>query len=250
VLALSLVDVVTDWQEGSELLADLLDRPGADELDEVAGRLRVWSAYWWGRAWGRAARGRDDRSASPARRGAPASEGADDAQRLRELGERYFWLFEDSPVAKYVCDVEGTVLEVNAALCRMLCMRPDDLVGRTLASFSVDRPCPPPSWSRSFAAPCGRTRESGRTARPTVGRGGGRHLGAIRDENGAARTIFGELEDLTVHELALSELDRQRHRLEMAIEASNIAVWELDVVSGRVTVQDRPPGAALSASRT
>ncbi len=68
-------------------------------------------------------------------------------------------------------------------------------------------------------------------------------MGAIRDENGAARTIFGELEDLTVHELALSELDRQRHRLEMAIEASNIAVWELDVVSGRVTVQDRPPGA-------
>ena len=30
----------------------------------------------------------------------------------------------------------------------------------------------------------------------------------------------------------------------MAIEASNIAVWELDVVSGRVTVQDRPVAAA------
>jgi hypothetical protein len=36
-LALNLVDVVTDWQEGSELLADLLDQPGAEELDEVAG---------------------------------------------------------------------------------------------------------------------------------------------------------------------------------------------------------------------
>jgi hypothetical protein len=36
-LALNLVDVVADWQEGSELLADLLDRPGgADDLDEVA----------------------------------------------------------------------------------------------------------------------------------------------------------------------------------------------------------------------
>jgi diguanylate cyclase (GGDEF)-like protein/PAS domain S-box-containing protein len=176
--------------------------------------------------------------------GLPASEGADDAQRLRELGERYFWLFEDSPVAKYVCDVEGTVLEVNAALCRMLCMRPDDLVGRTLASFSVDPPLPAAelepflrgavrtySGIRTYSAADGRPRRAAVT------------LGAIRDENGAARTIFGELEDLTVHELALSELDRQRHRLEMAIEASNIAVWELDVVSGRVTVQDRPPGA-------
>ena len=177
--------------------------------------------------------------------GLPASEGADDAQRLRELGERYFWLFEDSPVAKYVCDVEGTVLEVNAALCRMLCMRPDDLVGRTLASFSVDPPLPATelepflrgavrtySGVRTYSAADGRPRRAAVT------------LGAIRDENGAARTIFGELEDMTVHELALSEIDRQRHRLEMAIEASNIAVWELDVVSGRVTVQDRPPGAA------
>jgi diguanylate cyclase (GGDEF)-like protein/PAS domain S-box-containing protein len=177
--------------------------------------------------------------------GLPANEGADDAQRLRELAERYFWLFEDSPVAKYVCDVEGTVLEVNAALCRMLGMRPDDLVGRTLASFSVDPPLPVAelepflrgavrtySGLRTYSAADGRPRRAAVT------------LGAIRDENGAARTIFGELEDLTVHELALSEIDRQRHRLEMAIEASNIAVWELDVVSGRVTVQDRPPSAA------
>ena len=63
-------------------------------------------------------------------------------QKLRELAERYFWLFEDSPVAKYVCDVEGTVLEVNPALCRLLGMRPDELVGRTLASFSIDPPLP------------------------------------------------------------------------------------------------------------
>jgi hypothetical protein len=38
VLALNLVDVVADWQEGSEVLTDLLGRPeGADQLNEVAG---------------------------------------------------------------------------------------------------------------------------------------------------------------------------------------------------------------------
>ncbi len=154
-------------------------------------------------------------------------------------------MFEDSPVAKYVCDVEGTVLEVNAALCRMLCMRPDELVGRTLASFSVDPPLPAAELE-PFLRGSVRTYSGARTYRAADGRPRRAvvTLGAIRDANGAARTIFGELDDLTVHELALSELDRQRRRLEMAIEASNIAVWELDVVSGRVAVQDRPLGAA------
>ena len=36
-LALNLADVVADWQEGSEVLTDLLGRPGgAGELDELA----------------------------------------------------------------------------------------------------------------------------------------------------------------------------------------------------------------------
>ena len=161
-------------------------------------------------------------------------------------------MFEDSPVAKYVCDVEGTVLEVNAALCRMLGMRPDELVGRTLASFSVDPPLPAAELE-PFLRGSVRTYSGARTYRGADGRPRRAvvTLGAIRDANGAARTIFGELDDLTVHELALSELDRQRHRLEMAIEASNIAVWELDVVSGRVAVQDRAVWVLLlSASKT
>ncbi len=172
-------------------------------------------------------------------------DGESEDRRLHELAERYFWLFEDSPVAKYVCDVDGTVLEVNAAMSRLLGVRPDELVGRTLASFSIDPPVPAAELER-FLRGQARTYSGVRNYRAADGqpRRTSVTLGAIRDANGAARTIFGELEDLTVHELALSELDRQRHRLEMAIEASNIAVWELDVVSGRVTVQDRPPGTA------
>jgi len=174
--------------------------------------------------------------------GLPASEGADDAQRLRELGERYFWLFEDSPVAKYVCDVEGTVLEVNAALCRMLCMRPDDLVGRTWPASPSTRPAAA-SWSRSFAAPCGRTRESGRTARPTVGRGGrpspwgdkGRKWRRSHHIRRARRPDRPRAGFVRARPPAPPFGDGHR--------GSNIAVWELDVVSGRVTVQDRPPGA-------
>jgi hypothetical protein len=58
-LALNLVDVVSDWQEGSELLADLLDQPGADGLEEAAAastgveRLLVGQGLGPGRPWAR-----------------------------------------------------------------------------------------------------------------------------------------------------------------------------------------------------
>ena len=57
------------------------------------------------------------------RDGADGAGGADAA--LAEVAERYFWLFEDSPAAKYTCDLEGKVLEVNAALCRLLGRAPE-----------------------------------------------------------------------------------------------------------------------------
>jgi diguanylate cyclase (GGDEF)-like protein/PAS domain S-box-containing protein len=154
-------------------------------------------------------------------------------------------LFEDSPVAKYVCDVEGTVLEVNAALCRWLGTGPEQLVGGTLGSFAIDPPVPVAEL-QPFLSGQAPTYRGERTYRGADGkpRRAMVTLGAIRDATGAARTIFGDLEDLTLHELALTELDRQRQRLEMAIEGSGIAVWELDASSGRVTVEDRPAGAA------
>lgn len=178
--------------------------------------------------------------------GAPGGTGvASEAERLREMAERYFWLFEDSPVAKYICDIDGRVLEVNSSLCRLLGAIPDEVVGRTIASFAVDEPVRTGDLE-PFLAGAARTYSStrryrgadGRTVRAMV------TLGAIRDGNGRARTIFGEIEDLTAQDLANTEMDRQRHRLEVAIEASGISVWELDVLSGRMTVQERSAGTA------
>ena len=136
----------------------MVTRPGGDR------------ARWGGRC---RAGGHDDRPGAGAGEGPAPTEGVGDAQRLHELAERYFWLFEDSPVAKYVCDVEGTVLEVNAALCRMLGMRPDELVGRTLASFSVDPPLPAAELE-PFLRGSVRTYSgaSDATAPPTAGRDG------------------------------------------------------------------------------
>ena len=134
-------------------------------------------------------------------------------------------------------------------MCRLLGVGPQDVVGRALGSFSVGHPVPA-SDLQPFLSGQERTYASIRAYR-----GAGKDLramvtlGAIRGLDGAAHTIFGELEDLTAQELARTELDRQRHRLELAIEASNMAVWELDVISGRVTIQDRVAGASAFRGR-
>jgi PAS domain S-box-containing protein len=203
-----------------------------------------------GRAAPPASAGRN--GARPERDAASAGNGAGDADRpsdadraLAEVAERYFWLFEDSPAAKYTCDLEGKVLEVNAALCRLLGRAPEEIVGQTISSFSAD-PALAADELGPFLAGQVRTYSGMRRYR---GRDGAVlrvrvSLGAIRDPGGKARIIFGELEDLTAQFLASSELDRQRNRLEMAIEASGMSVWELDVVSGFLTVQAGSPGEA------
>ncbi len=175
--------------------------------------------------------------------------GGDDARlgRLRpeELAERYAWLFEDSLVAKYVCNVEGVVLEANAALCRLLGTVALDVVGRTMSSFAIDPPLAGDDLApflegraRTYSSMRRYRGADGRVVRALV------TLGALRGGDGRARTIFGEVEDLTAQDLASSELDRQRRRLDMAIEASGLSVWELDVGSGCMTVQERSPGSA------
>ena len=175
-------------------------------------------------------------------------------ERLRETAERYLWLFEDSALAMYVCDAEGKVLEANAALCRLLQCAPGHVVGQAMGSFSIDPPFLVTELepflsgaSRTFSCLRRYRATDGRVLRARV------TLAAARDPDGRARTIFGEIEDLTPQYLAGKEIDRERRRLQVAIEASDIAVWELDIVSGIIAVQDRVPGATgrvYRASRT
>jgi len=173
------------------------------------------------------------------------------AERLRELAERYAWLFEDSPTAKYVCRLDGEVLEANSALCRLLGATRDEIVGQTIGSFAID-PLVSAAELGPFLSGQVSSYSSARNYRCADGRAMRAMvtLTAMRDPNGAARTIFGELEDLTAQHVAGTELDRQRRRLEMAIEASCISVWELDVASGRMTVQDQAPTAGEPRERT
>ncbi len=163
----------------------------------------------------------------------------------------YARLFGDGPVAMYICDLHGTVLDANAALCAMLGTLRDDVVGRTMASFALS-----PSLRAEELAPFVEGRVGTYSTLRTYKGADGRALramvtlGAVRDGNGRALVIYGRLEDLGARDLASGDHDHQRRRLEMAIEASGIGVWELDVRSGRVTLQEQAPGSARFSEQT
>jgi diguanylate cyclase (GGDEF)-like protein/PAS domain S-box-containing protein len=182
--------------------------------------------------------------------GAPAPGSGGREVRFQETAECYFWLFEDSPLAMYVCDAEGKVTEVNSALCRLLDRQPEDIIGQTMGGFSAD-PLLSVTELEDFLEGRARTFSSLRHYRASDGRVLPVRvtLGAVRDGAGRARRIFGEVEDLTAQYVAGEELDRQRRRLEIAIEASGIAIWELDMTSGLVTVEDRAGAASVRPSR-
>jgi diguanylate cyclase (GGDEF)-like protein/PAS domain S-box-containing protein len=158
--------------------------------------------------------------------------------RLRETAERYYHLFEDSPVAKYVCDEEGIVQQVNGALCRLLGRRPEELVGQTIGSFSLD-PAVLDDDLEPFLAGHQRTYSSLRRYQSSDGRVLWTRvtIGALRSDEGRVTSILGEVEDITAEHLANAEAARHSERLELALEASDVAVWELDVATGLYTIQ-------------
>jgi diguanylate cyclase (GGDEF)-like protein/PAS domain S-box-containing protein len=164
---------------------------------------------------------------------------------------RYHQLFEQSPGAKYICSRDGALLEVNAAFCALTGWARDELIGQSLSSFSLDPGLPSTELEPFLAGQVGTYTGSRRYRR-----GDGSvllarvTLGAVRSESGEAEYIFGELEDAAAEHLARRELDRQRHRLQLAIEASGIAVWELEVPSGRITVQEQTPWARAAGAGT
>ncbi len=146
--------------------------------------------------------------------------GQPEATGRSEVAGCYHQVFEASHLPMYVCGTDGEILEVNPALCRLLGYPADQLVGRALGSLSAD---PPLAASELDGFLEGKASEHSCTRR--YRRADGRvvavrvTLGAVRDARGRARTIFGQLEDLTSDERAGQQAERERGRQPMATGA-------------------------------
>ncbi len=148
-------------------------------------------------------------------------------QRTRALNEseqRFRGVFERAQVGIVLCDAQGVVLEVNAALTAMLCRTADELRGAKLADLPDFRA------GRLHGGEIGRL-VSGRLAHVRFERGfalpGGGELfvdgsaSAIRDARGRLVNVVQMLVDVTERHRAEIELVRARVAAEAASQAKS-----------------------------
>lgn len=62
---------------------------------------------------------------------------------------------------------------------------------------------------------------------------------ALPDEDGRAVGVLGVFRDITAYRQSLDDLQAERDRLELVIHGTGVGVWELDVATGDITVNER-----------
>jgi diguanylate cyclase (GGDEF)-like protein/PAS domain S-box-containing protein len=173
------------------------------------------------------------------------------SRRLARNTDRFRALTKEAADCTLICDTDTTIRYANPALKALLGYRPVQLIGQRLETLlaAADR-----ARLRSALASSG---EADVPAAPL--------LLTLRHADGSWRWIEATLRDLRARpavagivlncldvserEHARRELDRVAQRLEVALEASQVALWDLDLASGAVHLSaqwaqllDEPPG--------
>ena len=154
---------------------------------------------------------------------------------LQESERRFRQLFEDVPVALYRTSPDGTLLDVNAALVRMLKYPDIETFMRVNAADVYVDPSDRTKWQAlldsgaNFGVFQMRDRCFDGTViwvRDTAT--------AVRDSSGAILYYQGTLEDVTERKESEEALRESEARFRLLATASDDVIWDWDVVSGEV----------------
>lgn len=156
-------------------------------------------------------------------------------QAHAESEERFRSAFEHAPFGMALVDAEGTCFRVNSALCTILELHPDELIGRPLAG--VMDPAYQGPWAGQFAALL-----DGHGSEIHVEQVWHGHRGAIwvrlqavavHGSDGQARYAVVQLEDISARKVAAAQLEAankalvRQERLAALGEMSSIVSHEL-----------------------
>ncbi len=165
-----------------------------------------------------------------------------EARRERvESEERFRTVFERAPIGMALVSLEGTYMEVNAALCRSLDRPRDEFVGLTASDVTH-----PADLSERLASDDQLlTGEEGahQTERRFMRPDGSvictrATTSVVRDAQGRPLYMLCQTEDITERAREARELADSRVRLQEAQEIARIGAWEWDIVRHRVIASD------------
>jgi two-component system cell cycle sensor histidine kinase/response regulator CckA len=149
-------------------------------------------------------------------------------------------IFEQNVIGIVLCDLDGTILEGNAAFREMVGYTEKELRARTIVHLThpADRPDTDRFLSKASEAGSGPTdyvsekrylRKDGRTVWGRV------NATAIRDGAGAAIFNFAVVEDITQRKAAEEELQAEQERLAVTLHCIGDAVVSTDA-DGRIAL--------------
>jgi diguanylate cyclase (GGDEF)-like protein/PAS domain S-box-containing protein len=155
---------------------------------------------------------------------------------LRDREERFQRMFLESPIGMGIVGMDARIQQTNPALDRLAGYEPGELVGMTVEELTHpdDR-----EESHEYAdhiragevVPTTRTKRfQHKDGRPILCRVTN---AVVRNEAGVPQYVVGLIEDLTDQELASQTIQNQQERLQMILDASGMAAWEVNIDTGR-----------------
>ncbi len=197
-----------------------------------------------------------------------AREQSEEASRTRKA------LLDAADVSMISVDAAGTIVSFNPAAERMLGYAAAELIGsatperihdaeeiaKRAAELSSELGETVPPGFEVFAARARRGLPDGREW-TYVRKNGSRlnvqlSVSALRDANGRVSGFLGVATDITSRKAAEQALREERNRLDLALTATGLAMWDADGLSGRVSLDQRwaamlgaPPAATVTTVR-
>ena len=180
---------------------------------------------------------------------------AEDA--LRESEERFRGTFENAGVGIADCDLQGRFLRVNQKLCEIVGYTREELLQKTWQD--ITHPDDLAAGLEQFL-PLLRGEQPGYSLEKRLVRKDGSlvwvdlAVSLQRDAAGMPAYVIAILQDISERKRLEEELNQANARLELALRARDISIWEIDIPdgvfeNGRVTYVSRS-GSILGYGRT
>ncbi len=156
---------------------------------------------------------------------------------LRESEERFRGTFENAAVGMAHVDLAGRLLRVNRKFADIMGCDPDQLVGGTF--LNVTHPDDVQETEGCFSKLLlGETRSFSHEQR-LIGPSGRVVWGDVsvslqRDAADAPEHSIAVIQDVSVRKRLESDLRKAKERLDVAVRASNLTVWEFDLTDGNM----------------